>query len=245
VTNTGKVSEKAWSYLSKTRYLNFNDISKQHILIPPPLFRPLLIIPYLQWVILFSRRFVSVLLLTFIRQIMVQHITDLIKEYQAKVCQLPFRPKASFHRDSMGYCCDVNKFFLAFLFCDHSTGVNFLKDVGIIRSEVQCNLCGRNMTWYAEPSVSDGFRWRCRRSVHGTRCSGARSIRHGSWFLTSNLTFHEALCLTYDILRCENDHHIQHEHHFSRTTIADWGMFCIESMVVLLEGCSEKVGCPN
>jgi hypothetical protein len=85
---------------------------------------------------------------------MVQSITDVIKEYQAKVCQLPFLPRASFHRDSMGYCGDV-KFFLTFLFCDHPTGVNFLKDVGIIRSEVQCNLCGRNMTWCADPSVSE------------------------------------------------------------------------------------------
>jgi hypothetical protein len=62
---------------------------------------------------------------------MVQSITNVIKEYQAKVSQLPFVPKASLNRDSMGYCGDVNKFFLTFLFCDHATGMNFLRDVGI------------------------------------------------------------------------------------------------------------------
>jgi hypothetical protein len=53
---------------------------------------------------------------TFIQRITVQRITDVIEEYQTKVCQLPFLPKASFHRDSMGHPGDVNKFFLAFLF---------------------------------------------------------------------------------------------------------------------------------
>jgi hypothetical protein len=108
---------------------------------------------------------------------MVQHITDVIKEYQAKLCQLPFVPKTSFNRKALRYSGAVNKFSLTFLFSDHAIGVNFLKDVGIIRSKVQCNLCRRDMTWYAEPSVSDVFRCRWRR-VHGARCYGARSIKH-------------------------------------------------------------------
>ena len=34
-------------------------------------------------------------------------------------------------------------------------------------------------------------------------------------------------------------------HHFSDHTIADWGMFCRETLLVYLLGCSEKVGSPN
>ena len=45
-----------------------------------------------------------------------------------------------------------------FLFSDQATGIQFLKDVGLIRSKVQCNSCGRDMTWYAEPNIPDGFR---------------------------------------------------------------------------------------
>jgi hypothetical protein len=59
------------------------------------------------------------------------------------------------------------------------------------------------MTCYAEPSVPDGFRWRYRRTVSGNRCSGARSIRHGSWFHNCHLTLQEVLYLTYEILRRE------------------------------------------
>jgi hypothetical protein len=42
---------------------------------------------------------------------MVQRITDVLKEYQTKLCQLPFIRRPSFRRDSMGYCGDVNTFF--------------------------------------------------------------------------------------------------------------------------------------
>jgi len=33
------------------------------------------------------------------------------------------------------------------------------------RSKVQCNTFERDVTWSADPSRCDGFRWRCRRSV--------------------------------------------------------------------------------
>ena len=34
-------------------------------------------------------------------------------------------------------------------------------------------------------------------------------------------------------------------HHFSDHRIADWGMFCRETLLVYLLGCSEKIGSPN
>jgi ribosomal protein L18 len=61
--------------------------------------------------------------------------------------------KTLYHRDSLGYCFDANKTFLTFLFSNRNIGIQFLKDVGFIRSKVQCNSCGRDMTWYAESNV--------------------------------------------------------------------------------------------
>jgi transposase-like protein len=81
--------------------------------------------------------------------------------------------------------------------------------------------------------------------VGGTRCYGSRSIRHGSCFQQSNLALQEVLYLTYDILRREPAKHIQDEHHFNDHTIAEWGMFCRETLLVYLEGSSEKIGGPN
>ena len=139
----------------------------------------------------------------------------------------------------------VNAGFLIFLFSDKDMGIQFLKDVGLIRSKVPCNTCGRDMTWCADSTTSDGFRWRCRRKVAGAKCSQSKAIRHGSWFQQSRLTFQEVLHLTYDIVRREPAHLIQEEHGHGSDTVADWGMFCRETMLVYMEGCSEKIGGPN
>jgi len=156
---------------------------------------------------------------------MLPWITNIIKDYQDRVRELPYVPTTYFRWDSLGYPGDVNKLFLTFLFSDRNINIQFLKDVGLIRSKVQCNSCGRDMTWYADPSNLDGFRWRCHRMVVGTGCYGSRYIRHRSWFHGSNLTLHKVLYLTYDILRRKPANLIQREHHFSDHIITDWGMF--------------------
>ena len=97
-------------------------------------------------------------------------------------------PKHLFGRDSLGFSGEANKLFLTFLCSNNVIGLQFLKDVGLIRSKVECNSCCRDMTCYADPSAIDGFRWRGRRMVVGTRCLGSRSIRHGAWFQRSELT---------------------------------------------------------
>ena len=78
--------------------------------------------------------------------------------------------------------------------------MQFLKDVDLLRSKVQCHTCGRDMTWSAEPSIPEGFSSRCRRKVAGVKCSESRSIKNGSWFRQSKLTFSEILLVTYNIV---------------------------------------------
>jgi len=68
------------------------------------------------------------------------------------------RPKNVFSVGSMGFGVDTNEVFLTFLFSDHTVGLQFFKDVGLIRSNMQCNSCGRNMTLHAHHSDnSDHF----------------------------------------------------------------------------------------
>ena len=148
---------------------------------------------------------------------MVQRINHTIEDYQERLREMPYLPQTSLRRDSLGYCGYANKRSLTFLFSDHAFGLHFLKDVGLFRSKVQCNPCGRYMTWHADPTPLDRFRWRCRRGA-GTRCYGCRSIEHGSWFQGSHLTIKEVLYLTYDILRREPAKQIQREHHCSDQT---------------------------
>jgi transposase-like protein len=52
------------------------------------------------------------------------------------------------------------------------------------------------------------------------------------------------MLLTYDIVRREPACLIKEEHCFSPTTLADWGQFCRETMLLYMEGCNEKIGGP-
>jgi hypothetical protein len=95
------------------------------------------------------------------------------------------------------------------------------------------------------PLFSYERHWRCQRSVAGSMCNTSASIRYGSWFQQSNLTLFEILLLTYDFVCRVSASQIQNEYAFSANTVADWGMFCRETMLVFLEGCSVQIGGPN
>jgi len=73
--------------------------------------------------------------------------------------------------------------------------MQFLKDVGLLRNKVQCNTCDSDMTWSAEPSISEACRCRCRKKVAVAKCSESKSKKQGSSFqqsyhLTRNFTHH-------------------------------------------------------
>jgi hypothetical protein len=51
--------------------------------------------------------------------------------------------------------------------------------------------------------------------------------------------------LAYDTECCEPALKIKNKYCFRDDTVADWGMFCKETMLVFLEGCSVKIGGPN
>jgi hypothetical protein len=114
---------------------------------------------------------------------MVDEIKSVISTFQRRLMEMLCVPKTSYRRAWLGDDGEANKVFLTFLFSDTDLGIQFLKDVGLLRSKVPCNTCGRDMTWCAEPKPKDGFRLRCRRA--SVVCSETKSIRHGSWFKQS------------------------------------------------------------
>ena len=98
-----------------------------------------------------------------------------------------------------------------------------MKDVGLIRHKGESDICGRDMTWSADPTRSELFRWRCRKGSRRARCRGTASIKHGSWFQKSNLIFLEILLITYGIVCRESAHQIQNELSVGKQTVTDWG----------------------
>ena len=66
---------------------------------------------------------------------MVNQVKWEISKYQRRL-EMPFVPRSSFGRASLGEDGDPNKLFLTYLFSDMDHGIQFLKDVGLIRSNV-------------------------------------------------------------------------------------------------------------
>ena len=119
---------------------------------------------------------------------MVQKIVDIVKEYELRLQGMLIVPKLSFGRPMLREDCGPNRMFLTFLFSEQAMAMEFLKDVGLLRSKVQCSNCGRDMKWSVDSNIPEGFRWRCRRRVGGAMCNESLSIKHGSWFHQSHPT---------------------------------------------------------
>jgi hypothetical protein len=175
---------------------------------------------------------------------MVQRFIEIVAEYKERMrAIMPFIDDGSYDRQFMREDSGPNE-FLTFLFCNNDLAIQFLKDVGLLRRKVQCNKCDRDMTWCVSGD-KNGYRWRCRKKFGGTMCNSSRSIRYGSCFTRSNLTFKEVMYIMSDILCRDRANQIQQEHSFGKQTVTDWGTFCRETMLVFLESCSAKIGGPN
>jgi len=98
---------------------------------------------------------------------MVGNIQEIVDEYEKRLQKMPFIPRGSFRSRMLRQDSGPNRDFIIYLFCDSGLAMPFLKDVGLLRSKLQCNTCGQVKTWSSEFSIPEGFRWRCRRKVAG------------------------------------------------------------------------------
>ena len=101
-------------------------------------------------------------------------------QYDDRLRKMQMVPRFSYGRGLLRKNGATNRMFLTFLFDHQEMSIQFLKDVGLIPSKVQCNIYQRDTTCTADPYHSDGYRWRCRKSVARFRYRGTVSIRHGN-----------------------------------------------------------------
>jgi len=80
---------------------------------------------------------------------MVEQIAKIVKQYDERLRRVPFVPRFSFRRRMPREDGAPNRLFLMYLFSYTAVAMNFLKDVGLLQSKVQCNICHRHMTWSA------------------------------------------------------------------------------------------------
>ena len=94
---------------------------------------------------------------------MVEEIQQVVTQYERRVRGTPFTPRLSYGRPMLAEDGGPNAMFFTCLSCDEPMALEFLQEVGLLRSKEQCNTCGGDMTWCVDSSGSDGYRWRCRR----------------------------------------------------------------------------------
>ena len=78
---------------------------------------------------------------------MVEKVIHITSEYEDRLRRCQDVPRMSFVRRMLRDDGAPNRFFLMYLFCDESMAIQYLKDIGLLRSKMQCNTCGRDMTW--------------------------------------------------------------------------------------------------
>jgi hypothetical protein len=70
---------------------------------------------------------------------MVQRIQEIVRQYEQCVPGMPHLPRFSYGRGPLRDDGAPNRLFLTYLFTDQAMAIRFLQDVGLLRSQVQCN----------------------------------------------------------------------------------------------------------
>jgi hypothetical protein len=84
---------------------------------------------------------------------MVDLLLKVFTEYEERLRSWDYVPRCSYGRRTLRDDGGPNRYFLMHVFNEQSLAIEFLKDVGLLRSKMQCNTCGRDMTWSADHNI--------------------------------------------------------------------------------------------
>jgi hypothetical protein len=90
----------------------------------------------------------------FIASVIVEQIVAVVKKYEERLRGLPFVPRFWYGSQMLRQDRAPNRLFFTYLFSDQAIAIYFLKDVGLPRSRVLCNICDRRMTWSTDPNLA-------------------------------------------------------------------------------------------
>jgi hypothetical protein len=152
---------------------------------------------------------------------MAESLCSIVQIYKESIRSNPNVPRFSYGRRMLRDGGGPIRLFFTYLFINPPLVYEFLKEVGFIRSRMACKTCGEDMTWSVRSQQSDGFQWRCQRRGAGKRCNKVASIRTGSRFQRSNLSFLEILLISHDFVCRGKAHQIGIEYSLGSCTVTD------------------------
>lgn len=139
-----------------------------------------------------------------------------------------------------------SRLFYMELFRNRELFMDFLREVGLIKSNNICEKCGKNMK-LLKKNVSDGVAWKClnyvteKTTFKRKKCGAERSFRFGSWFSLSKLTLDEIILITYEIVKGTRTGDISEEYAFTSAACADWRRFVNHTILEYIQENSKKV----
>ena len=132
----------------------------------------------------------------------------------------------------------IDLFFIESLYYDKEYCVRFLMHMGLLKKDKMC--CGRLTSLTEKESVKDGYIFHC------YNCSKYYSVRAGSFFERSRLSFSQILKLLYyysnDIT---NQDFLIKEIKVTSKTIVDWKNFIRDVYCNYFLNYSSKIGGPH
>ena len=84
-----------------------------------------------------------------------KRVISVIQTFERHLNSKPYVCSTTFGRATLGANGLPNKLILAFLFSDLDVGVQFLKDLELIRSRMVCCKCGFQMSWCVDTNRKD------------------------------------------------------------------------------------------
>jgi hypothetical protein len=174
---------------------------------------------------------------------MVEAMKNVISTYQRRLMEMQYVAATSYGRNALGDDGVANKLFLTYLFGSKEVGIQFLKDVGLIRSKVTCNTCGCDMALCAEPKLKDSSDG----DVAGGHMLPCALLRHlsGTVHGFSRVTpLSRRLCSSHTSCAAYLPT-LPNENIALAPIPPQTGANSAEKLLVYFEGCSEKIGGPN
>lgn len=168
-------------------------------------------------------------------------IFSVVKKYQ-EILLTNLNFTFSNRRPTLGRDGEANRLFLFHLTNDKKLFIEFLKETGLIISELNCDKCEASMNFSEKKCVSDGFVWYCNKRYNGKNCKNQKSIRKDSWFFNSKLKLEEIFLINYEIVRGTKTRDLETEYYFGSNTLADWRKCINDKISEFMDSNSDKVG---
>ena len=171
----------------------------------------------------------------------VSDVSDVVKKFQ-DVFSFDLKLKFSNDRPTLGEPGVGNLiFYVSYMCMDRPNFITFLQETGLVKSEMFRIKCSGEMRLAKKTSVSDGFKWVCRKKA----CASEASFRFDSWFSCSKLNLEEIFLLTFFVVKGMRTNFIHDNFFFSSSTLADWRQFVNEVICDHVELTFEKIGGPG